>query len=201
MVLNSCVEGELYLKMKKDERRQAIQKAIDLNPFMTDSALCEMFGVSIQTIRLDRTYLNIPELRKRIKLVAEQNYEQIRALEANEVIGDLIQVAPNESAQSIIEVTEESVFAKTQIARGHVLFAQANSLCVALIHKSTVLTQESSIKFIEKVKLHDTVRAEAHVTDQTTHHYFIKVNSYVKDTLVFQGTFKMFYISEDEANG
>ena len=62
-----------------------------------------------KTIRLDRTNLSIPELRKRIKLVAEQNYEQIRALEANEVVGDLIQVEPNISAQSLIEITEESV--------------------------------------------------------------------------------------------
>ena len=186
------------MKLKKAERRQAIQKAIELNPFITDSELCEQFEVSIQTIRLDRTNLSIPELRKRIKLVAEQNYEQIRALEANEVVGDLIQVEPNISAQSLIEITEESVFTKTQIARGHVLFAQANSLCVALIHKSTVLTQESNVAFIEKVKLNDTVRAEAHVVNKTSHHSVIEVNSYVRDTIVFKGTFKMFYISEDE---
>nr|WP_277953114.1 transcription factor FapR [Staphylococcus sp. acrmy] len=201
MVLNSLVKGALNIKLKKTERRQAIQKAIDSNPFITDSELCEKFEVSIQTIRLDRTNLNIPELRKRIKLVAEQNYEQVRALEASEVIGDLIQVEPNKSAQSIIDITENSVFMKTQIARGHVLFAQANSLCVALIHNSTVLTQESNIEFIEKVKLHDTVRAEATVLDKTKQHYVIEVNSFVKDTLVFKGTFKMFYISEDRING
>ncbi|MCE5089501.1 transcription factor FapR [Staphylococcus devriesei] len=189
------------MKLKKTERRQAIQKAIDSNPFITDSELCEKFEVSIQTIRLDRTNLNIPELRKRIKLVAEQNYEQIRALEASEVIGDLIQVEPNKSAQSIIDITEDSVFMKTQIVRGHVLFAQANSLCVALIHNSTVLTQESNIEFIEKVKLHDTVRAEAIVLNKTMQHYVIEVNSFVKDTLVFKGTFKMFYISEERING
>ena len=96
------------IEIEKAERRQAIQKAIELN-FITDSELCEQFEVSIQTIRLDRTNLSIPELRKRIKLVAEQNYEQIRALEANEVVGDLIQVEPNISAQSLIEITEESV--------------------------------------------------------------------------------------------
>ncbi|MGV3104207.1 MULTISPECIES: transcription factor FapR [unclassified Staphylococcus] len=186
------------MKLKKAERREAIQKAIEQNPFITDSELCEQFEVSIQTIRLDRTNLNIPELRKRIKIVAEQNYEQIRALEANEVVGDLIQVEPDITAQSLIEITEESVFAKTQIARGHVLFAQANSLCVALIHKSTVLTQESNVAFIEKVKLDDTVRAEARVVNKTAQHYIIEVNSYVRDTLVFKGTFKMFYISEDE---
>ena len=43
------------MKLKKAERRQAIQKAIELNPFITDSELCEQFEVSIQTIRLDRT--------------------------------------------------------------------------------------------------------------------------------------------------
>ena len=189
------------MKLKKIERRQAIQKAIELNPFITDSELCEQFEVSIQTIRLDRTNLNIPELRKRVKLVAEQNYDQIRALEANEVVGDLIQVEPDVSAQSMIEIAEDSVFMKSQIARGHILFAQANSLCVAVIDNPTVLTQESNIKFIKKVKLHDTVRAEAHVVEKTSQHYLIEVKSFVKDTIVFKGTFKMFYISEDVKNG
>ena len=108
MVLISLLRRDL-IEIEKAERRQAIQKAIELNPFITDSELCEQFEVSIQTIRLDRTNLSIPELRKRIKLVVEQNYEQIRALEANEVVGDLIQVEPNISAQSLIEITEESV--------------------------------------------------------------------------------------------
>ena len=189
------------LKLKKDERRIAIQNAIDANPVITDHELCEKFGVSIQTIRLDRTHLNIPELRKRIKLVAEQNYGQIRSIEANEIIGDLIQVEPDIEAQSLIEITEDTVFAKTQIARGHILFAQANSLCVALIHNPTVLTQESQVEFIAKVKLNDTVRAKAQVIDKTCKHYIIEVNSYVKDKLVFKGNFKMFYISEDEFNG
>ena len=198
--LGTKMRGE-SLKLKKDERRIAIQNAIDANPFITDNELCEKFGVSIQTIRLDRTHLNIPELRKRIKLVAEQNYGQIRSIEANEIIGDLIQVEPDIEAQSLIEITEDTVFAKTQIARGHILFAQANSLCVALIHNPTVLTQESQVEFIEKVKLNDTVRAKAQVIDKTCKHYIIEVNSYVKDKLVFKGNFKMFYISEDEFNG
>ncbi|CAC5871601.1 fatty acid biosynthesis transcriptional regulator, putative [Staphylococcus aureus] len=65
------------LKLKKDKRREAIRQQIDSNPFITDHELSDLFQVSIQTIRLDRTYLNIPELRKRIKLVAEKNYDQI----------------------------------------------------------------------------------------------------------------------------
>ncbi len=198
--LGTKMRGE-SVKLKKDERRIAIQNTIKVNPFITDYELCEKFDVSIQTIRLDRTHLNIPELRKRIKLVAEQNYDQIKSIEANEIIGDLIQVDPDVKAQSLIEITEDSVFAKTQIARGHVLFAQANSLCVALIHNPTVLTQESQVEFIEKVKLNDTVRAEAKVIEKTIKHYMIEVKFYVKEKLVFKGNFKMFYTSEDEWNG
>ncbi|RIM36053.1 transcription factor FapR [Staphylococcus caprae] len=198
--LGTKLRGE-SLKLKKDERRIAIRNAIEANPFITDNELCEKFDVSIQTIRLDRTHLNIPELRKRIKLVAEQNYGQIKSIEANEIIGDLIQVEPDVKAQSLIEITEDYVFAKTQIARGHILFAQSNSLCVALIHNPTVLTQESQVAFVEKVKLNDTVRAEAQVINKTSKHYLIEVNSFVKDKLVFKGKFKMFYISEDEFNG
>lgn len=108
MVLISLLRRDL-IEIEKSRTSSGDSKAIELNPFITDSELCEQFEVSIQTIRLDRTNLSIPELRKRIKLVAEQNYEQIRALEANEVVGDLIQVEPNISAQSLIEITEESV--------------------------------------------------------------------------------------------
>ena len=198
--LGTKMRGE-KVKLKKNERRQAIQQAIENNPFITDNELCEMFQVSIQTIRLDRTHMNIPELRKRVKLVAEHNYDQIKSIEANEIIGDLVQLKPNDTATSMIEITSDSVFSKSQIARGHVLFAQANSLCVALIHNPTVLTQESDVKFLDKVKLNDTVKAVANVINQTNKHYLIEVNSYVKDKLVFSGNFKMFYISEDEYNG
>ena len=44
-------------------------------------------GVSIQTIRLDRMELGIPELRERIKRMAEENFDQVRSLSPEEVIG------------------------------------------------------------------------------------------------------------------
>ena len=97
------------LKLKKDKRREAIRQQIDSNPFITDHELSDLFQVSIQTIRLDRTYLNILELRKRIKLVAEKNYDQISSIEEQEFIGDLIQVNPNVKAQSILDITSDSV--------------------------------------------------------------------------------------------
>ena len=189
------------MKLKKQERREAIKKEIEKNPFITDLDLSSLFSVSIQTIRLDRTHLNIPELRKRIKSVARKNHESIPSIDGSEIIGDVINVEPDHQATSLINIDEDSVFTRNKIARGHVLFAQANSLCVALIHKPVVLTKESNVSFLKQVKLNDTVRAEAQAVEITNKYFKIKVNSYVKDTLVFRGTFKMYYTSEDEQNG
>ena len=47
------------MKLKKTERRHEIKKAINENPFITDSELCELFNVSIQTIRLDLSLIHI----------------------------------------------------------------------------------------------------------------------------------------------
>ena len=94
--------------------------------------------------------MNIPELRKRIKTVARKNHDRIRSIDGSEIIGDVINVQPNREATSIIDIDEDSVFTRNQIARGHVLFAQANSLCVALIHKSSVLTKESNVEFLKQ---------------------------------------------------
>src|SRR5699024_9201245 len=114
------------MKLKKEARREAIKKEIEKNPFITDLDLSILFSVSIQTIRLDRTHLNIPELRKRIKSVARKNYENIRSIDGSEIIGDVINVQPDQLATSIIDIDEDSVFTRNKIARGHVLFAQAN---------------------------------------------------------------------------
>ncbi|REH94302.1 transcription factor FapR [Staphylococcus felis] len=195
MVLNL---GGDDVKKSKNERRALIEKTIHQNPFMTDQALSEMFHVSIQTIRLDRSQLQIPELRTRIKQVAEEQYQNISALENQDIIGDIIALEPNRSAQSILTISQKDVFTRKHIARGHIIFAQANSLCVAIVNHALVLTKESHIHFVNPVELGDLVSAYATVEYQGEKYYEITVVSYVGDTKVFEGLFKMYYISEDE---
>ena len=55
-----------------------------------------------------------------------------------------------------------------------------------LIHKPTVLTSESNVTFVEKVKLNDTVRARAKVVKHSENYYHIDVTSYVKEILVLK---------------
>ena len=90
--------------------------------------MAEKFSVSVQTIRLDRLELSIPELRERIKNVAETKFDdEVRSLPIEEVIGEIIDIELDQTAISIFDVKQEHVFKRNQIARGHHLFAQANS--------------------------------------------------------------------------
>jgi acyl-coenzyme A thioesterase PaaI-like protein len=183
------------MKRNKKERQQLLKATIEENPFVTDEELAERFSVSVQTIRLDRLELSIPELRERIKHVASRQLEtQVRSLPLEEVIGEVIDLELDESAISIFDVREEHVFKRNQIARGHHLFAQANSLAVAVINDELALTADASIHFHHQVRVGERVVAKAKVkgTEEESGRTIVEVNSFVGQKLVFSGRFKMY---------
>ncbi|EAZ83296.1 transcriptional regulator of fatty acid biosynthesis, partial [Bacillus sp. B14905] len=125
----------MMLRRTKKERQRLLSETIAENPFVTDEQLATQFQVSVQTIRLDRMELSIPELRERIKDVASKNYEnEVKSLPIDEIIGEIVDIELDNRALSIFDVKEEHVFQRNGIARGHHLFAQANSLAVAVIN-------------------------------------------------------------------
>ena len=94
-------------------------------------------------------------------------------------------------AISIFEVKVEHVFKRNQIARGHHLFAQANSL-VAVIDEELALTAKSTIRYIRPVKLGERVVAKARVEDVENDkgRTVVKVRSFVGEELVLQALLK-----------
>ena len=183
------------MRRNKKERQVLLVATINENPFITDEELAEKFKVSVQTIRLDRLELSIPELRERIKTVAEKRFEtQVRSLPLDEVIGEIIDIELDHSAISIFDVKEEHVFKRNQIARGHHLFAQANSLAVAVINDELALTAKSNIQFKRSVKLNERVVAKAKVNkiDKSNGRTYVEVTSFVNNELVFTGDFEMY---------
>lgn len=177
-------------------RLKELKNCIDENPFLTDEELARLFSVSIQTIRLDRLELGIPELRERVKKVAEENYDQIRSLSGAELIGEPVDVELDKSALSILEITPDMVFKKNNIARGHFLFAQANSLAVAVVDAEVVLTGSARVAFKRPVNLGEKIVAKATVNSKRGHRYNISVISRVDQETVFEGDFSVFVISQ-----
>lgn len=183
------------MKMPKKERQQKLGRLLESNPFLTDEEIAEHFVVSVQTIRLDRMECGIPELRIRLKTVASRTMkEEVKSLSSDEIIGEILDLELDKRALSIFDVTEDHVFHRNGIARGHHLFAQANSLAVAVMDEDTALTVKSTLHFLKPVRSGDRVVARADVEMDTDrkNRALVKVVSKVRNETVFTGEFYMY---------
>ena len=77
---------------KKLIRHRSLKKLLRDNPFSTDEQLAKMLDVSVQTIRLDRVALGIPELRARTRTMAEEAQTKLRAIDKKDIVGELLDV-------------------------------------------------------------------------------------------------------------
>ncbi|GIO26115.1 transcription factor FapR [Ornithinibacillus bavariensis] len=186
------------MRLPKVKRQERLQETIEETPFITDEDLAKKFDVSIQTIRLDRMELAIPELRERIKTVAKNQWnETVRSLPLEDVIGEIIDLELDKRAISILDIGKEHVFTRNNIARGHHLFAQANSLAVAVINDELALTTKSELNFKRQVHQGERVVAKAFVHGVNEKGLtVVKVDSYVDSELVFTGEFHMYRSTE-----
>ena len=183
------------MRMPKVERQELLQELVERNPFLTDDELSKRYDVSVQTIRLDRLECGIPELRKRLLNVASQTMEEkVKSIGTDEVLGDIIDIVLDERALSIFDVTIDHVFQRNGIARGHHLFAQANSLAVAVMDDDLALTVKSSIDFLKPVRAGERVVARAEVNKESLleKRTLVEVVSTVGDVEVFIGQFYMY---------
>ncbi|QKS71472.1 transcription factor FapR [Paenalkalicoccus suaedae] len=187
------------MKWSKKERQPKLKEKIETDPFVTDDALADLFEVSVQTVRLDRLEMNIPEVRERIKHVAKKQYDTVKALPIDEVIGEIIDLDLDKHAISLMDIRSEHVFSRTGIARGHHVFAQANSLAVAVIDDDLALTASAEISFTKQIKEGDRVIAKARVSEIKEQRTLVEVASYVENELVFSGTFSMFRDEREES--
>ncbi len=182
----------------RNSRRDELQSLLTQDPFLTDLQLAEALGVSVATIRLDRMALDIPELRERTKIIASKTYTKLKSIQGSEVIGELIDIEVGAYAISILSVLDDMVLERTKILRGHHLFAQGNSLAVAIVNWHTALTASAKLRYHRPVTLSDRVIAKASLIVKDKNHYTIQVESRVQQELVFQGEFVVVALNEKE---
>ncbi len=172
----------------KEQRQRQVSEIIRQNPFVTDKLLARMLGVSVQTIRLDRAALKIPELRERMKQLARGD-DKVRSLATQEVIGQIVDLQLDQGGISLLDVNEQHVFKKTKIARGHHIFAQANSLAIAVIDAEMALTATAKLRFIRPVKIGERLVAKAQVLQSSGSRSKVRVETYSGEDMVFEGEF------------
>jgi len=183
--------------LQKRERQKQLMEQLKEDPFLTDEELSEIFNVSIQTIRLDRLELGIPELRERIKMVAEENYGKLKSIGGQEIVGELVDIDLGKSGISILNTTEDMVFEKSRVVRGHYIFAQAESLALAVIDAKVALTGVANIKYKIPIYAGDKLVAKAEVVRVRGNKYFVWVKTKVRQEEAFRGKFILVSIDPD----
>lgn len=173
----------------KKERQSILVKKINEDPFLTDEELSEIFSVSVPTIRLDRLELGIPELRERIKNVAEKNYSKVKTLKSREIVGELVDLSLGKSGISILETDESMAFEKTKIIRGHFIYSLAESLAIAVIDAQVALVGVANIKYKTPVYAGSKLIARADVRRIRGSNYIVWVRISEKQVEVFRGKF------------
>ncbi len=181
--------------MQKRERQKELRERLHDNPFLSDEELARVLNVSVQTIRLDRMALGIPELRERTKTVAERTYGLVKSMGAKEIVGELVDLDLGTSGISILETTEDMVFERTRLVRGQYIFAQAESLAIALIDADVVLTGLSNSKFKRPVYAGERLLAKAEVIRRQGNRSVVLVETRVGQDKVFRGKFVVFAVS------
>jgi acyl-coenzyme A thioesterase PaaI-like protein len=91
-------------------------------------------------------------------------------------------------------IDESMVLAKARVARGHYLFAQANSLAIALVDAPMALTGSVELKFIRPVQLGELVVAVGKVLKRKRNTYWVQVSVHVGTEEVLRGDWVLFAI-------
>lgn len=179
--------------LTRAQRQRRLEERLAADPFLTDEELADLFSVSVQTIRLDRMALGIPEVRQRTREVARRTYASLKSIGWREVVGELVDLQLGRSAISIFETTDEMVFEKTRIVRSQFVFAQADSLALAVIDADVAVTGLANIKYKRPVEAGERLVAKAEVIRRKGDDKFVVlVVTRAGDDVVFRGKFVVF---------
>ncbi|NLC53264.1 MAG: transcription factor FapR [Firmicutes bacterium] len=182
-------------RLTKEQRHQTLLDKIEANPLLTDEQLAKELGVSIQTIRLDRLALGLPEMKERAKNLAS------RALSGDhpaslEVVGELLYCEPGVGGLSRMVAEPGMSLTRYNVIRGHYLFAQANSLAVAVADAPHALTGSARVEFPNPAQVGEELLARARVMEMRGRRYVVEVVTRVEDKEVFQGKFLILAVDE-----
>lgn len=178
------------------QRREQLKQILKINPFLPDRRLARHFGVSVQTIRLDRLALGIPDQRTRTKQVAERVYSRVRTVEQPEVVGELIDLDQGKSAISIMEVAPEMAFQQTGTARNQYVFAQAESLAICVVDSENVVTAIANLKFRRPAGVGEKLAAKAQIIREKGNKVVVLVETRSRGELIFRGKFLVLTLDE-----
>lgn len=171
-------------------RCKRLLQYLETNPLATDDILAKEFGVSVNTIRLDRARLGIKEFKERLKSKAEETMSKVTSISTSEFVGDMINFVPGESAKSRLETSSSMTFEGMNVVRGEYIYSFAETIAISLIPTKAALVGVANIKYVESIEANKVIYALAEVKRKTESGYIVWVRIVdEQDNLKFKGKF------------
>jgi len=182
--------------LSKLERQRKIKEHISNDPFLSDKKLAELFNFSVQTIRLDRLEMGIPEMRKRIVQVAKDtsSSDKVKSLSKEEIVGELIDLELGKNAIAILKTTKDIAFNKTGIVRSHYIFSLSDSFAISIIDSEVALTGLARLSYKKPVYAGQTLVAKARIARNKGNKYLVSVHVKTDQKEVFTGKLVIFTV-------
>jgi len=189
--------------LSKLERQRRIKEYISNDPFLSDKKLAELFNFSVQTIRLDRMEMGIPEMRKRIVQVAKNtsSSDKVKSLSKEEIVGELIDLELGKNAIAILKTTKDMAFNRTGIVRSHYIFSLADSLAISIVDAEVALTGIARLSYKKPVYAGQTLVAKARIARNKGNKYLVSVHVKTDQKEVFTGKLVIFTVNNKVKKG
>jgi hypothetical protein len=190
------MEGTSIKSQKKRNRQDKLLKLIEQNPLATDEELAASLTASVSTIRLDRAVLGVPELRERMRSMAQKATSRLRSLKQSEVVGDLLELEPNKWALSVLETRRDMAFRETDMVWDHYIYAQASSIAIAVVEADLVIVDSMWGEYKGHARVGDSLIARAKVGVHKDEKYIVSVRTKVGEKEIFVGRFIAAVVSQ-----
>jgi len=148
--------------VRQRRRRDALRAALDHDPLLTDAAMAGLLDVSVQTVRLDRLALGIPEVRGRARAVAERS---LHGGSESAVRGEVLDLEPGVSAVALLPGGPAAP-AGAPWAGDPALFADAEALALAASGIARADVRLVNVKFRRPARVEGRLVAKAEVLRQ-----------------------------------
>ena len=179
----------LNFRRDRKSRHSKLVELIADNPMITDNELASSLGVSISTVRLDRTLMGVPELRERLRTMAQNAISKLQSLSPAEVIGELLELEPDKWALSVLRTAREMAFRFTDIVSDNYVYSQASSIAVAAIQAASVIIDSMRGEYKCHAHVGDVLVARAKVGVNHEGRKIVSVRTSVGDKEIFVGRF------------
>lgn len=173
----------------RKSRQDILAKTLAENPMMTDNELASRLNVSISTVRLDRALMGVPELRERIKTMAQDAMSRLRSLSPSEVIGELLELEPGKRALSVLRTAKDMAFRFTDIVSDNYVYSQASSIAVAAINAAKVIIDSMRGEYKGHARVGDVLIARAKVGVNHEGRKIVSVRTHAGEKEIFVGRF------------